>query len=162
MSNIPQYVCFVIPPHILTRVAERTDDLAGGDARATLEHMRELATGRARTLIEGPSAAPPDPSRKRRNVYDARQQHRLPGKLAMSEHKPRGADVEVNEAYDGSGGRHGRQRWLPKAPPRFLFNARSLRLHITECTMDTTRVPEAGPTAQPVALAVSIHRCITA
>jgi Zn-dependent metalloprotease len=84
-------------------VAERTDDAAQDDARATLEHMRELATGRARTLIEGPAAAPPDPSRKRRNVYDARHQHRLPGKLAMSEHKPRGADVEVNEAYDGSG-----------------------------------------------------------
>ena len=106
MSNIPQYVCGVIPPHILTRVAERTDDATGDDARATLEHMRELATGRARTLIEGSPAAPSDTTRKRRNVYDARHQHRLPGKLAMSEHKPRSADVEVNEAYDGSGATH--------------------------------------------------------
>lgn len=72
MSNIPQYVCGVIPPHILTRVAERTDDAARDDARATLEHMRELATGRARTLIEGSPAAPSDTTRKRRNVYDGR------------------------------------------------------------------------------------------
>ncbi|HEX8154088.1 MAG TPA: protealysin propeptide domain-containing protein [Thermoanaerobaculia bacterium] len=57
MRNIPQYVCGVIPPHILTRVAERTDDAAQDDARATLEQMRELATGRARTLIEGSPAA---------------------------------------------------------------------------------------------------------
>jgi hypothetical protein len=56
MSNILQYLCGVISAHILTRVAERTDDAAQDDARATLEHMRELATGRARTLIEGPSA----------------------------------------------------------------------------------------------------------
>ena len=52
MRNIPQYVCGVIPPHILTQMAERTNHAAHGDARATLEHMRELATGRARTLIE--------------------------------------------------------------------------------------------------------------
>ena len=64
MSNIPQYVCGVIPPHILTRVAERTDDAARDDARATLEHMRELATGRARTLIEGAPAAPSDTTRR--------------------------------------------------------------------------------------------------
>src|SRR5215212_3921217 len=103
MRNIPQYLCGVIPPHILTQMAERTNHAAHGDARATLEHMRELATGRARTLIEGSPAAPPDTTRKRRNVYDARHQHRLPGKLAMSEHKPRSTDVEVNEAYDGCG-----------------------------------------------------------
>jgi hypothetical protein len=43
MRNIPQYVCGVIPPHILTRVAERTDDAAQDDARATLEHMRAFS-----------------------------------------------------------------------------------------------------------------------
>ncbi len=48
MGKIPQYVCGVIPPHILTRVADHTTDEASGTARATLEHMRELATGRAR------------------------------------------------------------------------------------------------------------------
>ena len=52
MPNIPQkYVCGVIPPHILTRVAEHTSNEASGTARATLEHMRELATGRAATLL---------------------------------------------------------------------------------------------------------------
>jgi len=106
MRNIPQkYVCGVVPPYILTRVAEHTTDEASGTARATLEHMRELATDRAATLLERPAPAAPaaGPQRKRRNVYDAQNTFRLPGKLTLSEHKARSKDVEVNEAYDGSG-----------------------------------------------------------
>ena len=70
MSNIPQYVCGVIPPHILTRVAEHTTHDAADTARATLEHMRELATGRAAaSLLERAAAdAPAARARKRRNV----------------------------------------------------------------------------------------------
>src|SRR5215210_61226 len=105
MGNLPQYICGVIPPHILTRVAEHTSNEASGTARATLEHMRELATGRAATLLTRPTevAATAVSPRKRRNVYTANHTLRLPGKLVLSEHKARGTDVEVNEAYDGSG-----------------------------------------------------------
>jgi Zn-dependent metalloprotease len=105
MTNIPQHVCGVIPPHILRRVAEQTDDGGRADARSTLEQMRELATGRTHTLIDGSAAVPSAGSRKRRHVYvyDAHHQQRLPGKLARDEHKPRSTDLEVNEAYDGSG-----------------------------------------------------------
>jgi Zn-dependent metalloprotease len=108
--TIPHYVCGVIPPHMLTRLAEQTSDPAtdeaSGNARATLEHMRELATGNAvASLIGRPAvaAAKAQPPRKRRHVYDAKHQSVLPGKLVMSEHKPRGTDVEATEAYDGSG-----------------------------------------------------------
>jgi Zn-dependent metalloprotease len=105
MRNISHHVCGVIPPHILAKMAEQTEHEAGDDARSTLEHMRELATERVRTFIEGgaPAAAAATPLKKRRNVYDAQHSHKLPGKLVMSEHKPRSADVEVAEAYDGSG-----------------------------------------------------------
>lgn len=98
-------LCGVIPPHILTRLAEQTDHEAHDDARATLEQMRELATERTRTFFEGaaPTAVAAPSPKKRRNVYDAHHTQTLPGKLAMSEHKPRSADVEVAEAYDGSG-----------------------------------------------------------
>jgi Zn-dependent metalloprotease len=102
MSNITHYVCGVIPPHILTRVSEQTDAEARDDARGTLAQMCELATGRGRTLIDdltGPNAQ----SRKRRYVYDAEHQNVLPGKFAMSGHKSRSTDVEVLEAFDGSG-----------------------------------------------------------
>jgi Zn-dependent metalloprotease len=87
-------------------VAEQTADGARDDARSTLEQMRELATGRARTLIDGSAAVPADDSPKRRNVYDAQHQARLPGKLVMSYHKARSTDVEAIEAYDGSGATH--------------------------------------------------------
>ena len=108
-KTIPHYVCGVIPPHILTRLAGQTNDPAdeaSANARATLEHMRELATGQAVTsLIGRPAAraAASSPSRKRRYVYDAQHQFRLPGRLAMSKHTARSTDVEVAEAYDGSG-----------------------------------------------------------
>jgi Zn-dependent metalloprotease len=100
-----QHVCSVIPWHILTNVAEQAEHEARDDARSTLEHMRELATERVRTFMEGaaPATAVAASPKKRRNVYDAQHSHKLPGKLVMSEHKPRSADVEVAEAYDGSG-----------------------------------------------------------
>jgi Zn-dependent metalloprotease len=107
--NIPHYVCGVIPYHMLKRLAETSGpstEEASANARATLEHMREMATGQAvASLIRCPAAnAAAVPSRrKRRNVYDAQHQSVLPGKLVMSRHKLRGADVEVTEAYDGSG-----------------------------------------------------------
>jgi Zn-dependent metalloprotease len=104
MRTIPQYICGVIPPHILSRLAAHTSNEASGTARATLDHMRELATGRAATLLLKPAVttATTD-AKRRRNVYTAEHTTRLPGKLVMSEHKARGTDVEVNEAYDGSG-----------------------------------------------------------
>jgi Zn-dependent metalloprotease len=98
-------ICGVVPRHILTRLAEHTEDEASGSARATLEHMRELATGRAATLIQRPTTAAPAPARprKRRYVYDAQYTFRLPGKPVMNERRPRSSDVEVNEAFDGCG-----------------------------------------------------------
>ena len=105
MRKISHHVCGVIPPHILTRMAEQTDHEASGDARSTLNQMAELREERTRTFFEpaAPAALAAAPQKKRRNIYDAHHSQRLPGKLVMSEHKPRSADVEVTEAYDGSG-----------------------------------------------------------
>lgn len=44
-------VCGVIPPHILSHVAEHPDDAGRADALSTLEQMRELATARARMTL---------------------------------------------------------------------------------------------------------------
>jgi len=101
MRNIHQYLCTVIPPHILNNVACNSDDTIAETARGTLHHMEALSSDREQALIrpEAKTAAP----QKRRNVYDARHRQQLPGKLVMTDHKRRGPDVEVNEAYDGSG-----------------------------------------------------------
>jgi Zn-dependent metalloprotease len=107
MRNIHHhYVCGAVPSHILTRLAQHTEEEASGYARATLQHMRELAMSRAATLIERPNAAAaPAPARprKRRKVYDAQNTHRLPGRLVRSERLSRSFDVEADEAFDGSG-----------------------------------------------------------
>ena len=106
MSTIPQVVCGVIPPHILKRVAESPGHDARQDARATLDHLAELASGRTCTLLETPAAAPRAAAgrpRKRRRVFDARHRFRVPGDLVMHESKPRSADVEATEAWHGSG-----------------------------------------------------------
>jgi len=98
-------VCGAIPSHMLTRIAQHPSDAASGAARATLEHMRELATGRAPTLLGPPPAvaATAASTRKRRHVYDAQHTTRLPGKLVMHERKPRSTDIEATEAWNGSG-----------------------------------------------------------
>jgi Zn-dependent metalloprotease len=104
MKTIPHSVCGVIPPHILACVAQHSGDTAD-DARSTLEQMRELARERTQTFVATePVAEPAAPAYKKRcSVYDAQHRTALPGKLVMSEHKARGSDVEVDEAYDGSG-----------------------------------------------------------
>jgi Zn-dependent metalloprotease len=82
-----------------------TDEVSA-NARATLEHMRELATGQAVTSLIGrpaAKAAAVPQRRKRRNIYDAQHRLLLPGKLAMSKHTPRHSDIEVIEAFEGSG-----------------------------------------------------------
>src|SRR5262245_32064004 len=127
MSTAPA-CCFVIPPHILRKVAEQPGHEARDDARATLERMRELAGERARTFAGAPTAAAAvaTPPAKRRHVYDARHSFRLPGKLAMSEQKqPSSADVEVVEAYDGSGTTFD---FFAKAFSRLSIDGRGMRI----------------------------------
>ena len=57
MNNIPHSGCAFIPSHMLRRVAEQTEHEASDAARATLDQMRKLATQRARTLIDVPTAS---------------------------------------------------------------------------------------------------------
>jgi Zn-dependent metalloprotease len=102
MRNIQHYVCPVIPPHILRHVAQQADGSARESAQETLEVMRMVTADRVRTLR--PATPPPQPPpAKRRFVYDAGGKRTLPGRLVMSERRKRGSDVEVNEAFDGSG-----------------------------------------------------------
>jgi Zn-dependent metalloprotease len=89
---------------MLSNVAGQTGHEACEYARATLDQMFDLRCTRTRNSFEGDAqAAVAAPLKRRRNVYTANNTLQLPGKLVMSEHKPRSADVHVAEAYDGSG-----------------------------------------------------------
>jgi Zn-dependent metalloprotease len=83
-------------------MADGGDDDTRSRARETLEEMHLIAQKREHTLIDQTMTGPASGSRLR-NVYDARHQSTLPGKLVRSENDPQSSDVEVNEAFDGSG-----------------------------------------------------------
>ena len=103
MNNITHCTCSVIPPHMLRRLAGGGDADARVTALHTLDEMHAIARRREkRTLIEIKPAAAAAGGRQR-NVYDAQHHRSLPGKLARSESDPQSSDVEVNEAFDGSG-----------------------------------------------------------
>jgi Zn-dependent metalloprotease len=101
-DNTPQVVCGVIPPHILKRVAAQTTIEASDNARATLQHMSELAGGRAATILPLTPPEAPAPGERRR-VYDARHSFELPGHPVITSHELLTDDVEALEAWYGSG-----------------------------------------------------------
>ena len=101
--NIPQVFCFVIPPHMRARIARHQTNDPRSTARATLDHMRELAKGHQPTLIERPAPpAPQDSPGDRQHVYDARHGHDLPGCQVLPDSDFRGDDVQVTEVWDGT------------------------------------------------------------
>jgi len=103
MSNISQCLCGVIPPHILRKIAGAADADASSTARATLQEMYLFAQQRERFLISKDRYEQAPAVAKQRNVYDAQRHRSLPGKRVRSESDPQSTDVEVNEAFDGSG-----------------------------------------------------------
>jgi Zn-dependent metalloprotease len=105
MHNIPHVVCGVIPPHMLTRVAAHTTIEASENARATLEHMRELAGGRAETIMQSAPVPLPRPEwpGETRRVHDAAHRHELPGRLVITGDQLHTTDEEALEAWHGSG-----------------------------------------------------------
>ena len=87
MGNLPHIVCSVIPPHMLTRVAEhprRSERERPRDARA---HGDSPAVA---PKLSSPARAPSEPGSpdERRRVYDARTL-RLPGSLVRVEQASR-------------------------------------------------------------------------
>ena len=112
MRNLHHPRCGVIPPHILRNIAAHQ---GGGDAdvlqsaEQTLALMGSLGRLRADRGREqafatpnGAAALTPPPGRSR-IVYDGLHRQTLPGRRVMSEKTRRSTDVEVTEAYDGSG-----------------------------------------------------------
>jgi Zn-dependent metalloprotease len=98
MKNIQHPNCAVIPGYMLDRLAEH--DESRDVALRTLDAMTALASHRHSPDFFIQAA---QPARKRRSVYDAQHQRRLPGRFVMNEHRTRGNDIAVNQAYDGTG-----------------------------------------------------------
>lgn len=101
--SINDHICTVIPPHMMRHVAEAGDQEARITARATLVETRNLVAKRQHLTLIEPAAEAATAAGKQRNVYDAHHRRSLPGKLVRSEGVRSSNDVEVDEAFDGSG-----------------------------------------------------------
>lgn len=104
MNNIQHAMCGVIPEHMLERIASRSGPETSKIALATIEQMHEIAAARALRSVSTEVQQAVAPAQKVRRIYDAKHRHLLPGQLVLEEGGKRPVDVEVNEAYDNSGG----------------------------------------------------------
>lgn len=102
--------CSIIPPHILSKLAEAEDPELSGPARRTLEaddsHRSRRRTAVAATVrdtggVSGP--ADPAPRTPKRTIYDAGHGTQLPGTKVRAEGAQPGKDATVNRAYAGLG-----------------------------------------------------------
>jgi Zn-dependent metalloprotease len=99
MCHSPDFICTILPPHILRKLAESDKHRA-----RALENLAltERARGR-RGVLRGILAIGVSTGERRRTVYDAQKGQNLPGKLVRGEGDNPTQDVSVNEAYDASG-----------------------------------------------------------
>jgi Zn-dependent metalloprotease len=94
----------ILPPHVLTKIAENGSPVQKEKARSTMVSTEQLR-GRRRGIdtMMAFSAPTIGSTVKTRTVYDAKTGTTLPGTLARKEGDPPVADPAVNEAYDGCG-----------------------------------------------------------
>ncbi|MCU1245636.1 MAG: peptidase, partial [Acidobacteria bacterium] len=96
--------CTIIPPHILDRIAENGSASDRRRVETTRARTGKLSAARDATHnAPGPAAVHIAVVGKRRKVYDAGHQVRLPGKLLLAEGGTAGRDLAAGEAYDGAG-----------------------------------------------------------
>jgi Zn-dependent metalloprotease len=81
--------CTVLQPGTIAGADSIHEPGGTGRARSHRDHRRRFAHGKR--------------ARKGRHVYDAHQQFELPGQLVRGEDQPRTTEVDVDEAWDGSG-----------------------------------------------------------
>ena len=94
----PTAVCSILPPHILRKLADKTE------LRDRVLHnlaMTERLRG-VRQAFVMPQLAQ-QPGTKHRTIFDAHTTTDLPGTQVRDEGGPASTDVNVNEAYDYSG-----------------------------------------------------------
>ena len=99
MCHSHDFICTILPPHILSKLAESDKHRARALQNIALT---ERARGR-RSMMRGLLAIGVPAGELRRTVYDAQNAQNLPGKLVRGEGDSPTGDVAVNEAYDSAG-----------------------------------------------------------
>jgi len=94
--------CAIVPPHILERIATRSDDPELRDvARRSL--ITDTAVRTERRISLAAPAAPSGPAVPNRTIKDAKNQEDLPGQTVRAEGGPATGDQVADQAYDWLG-----------------------------------------------------------
>ena len=94
----------IVPPHMLNEIAKRGSQAQRDFAIRTLRFSEQMR-GQRLAVMDMPILIhlPVTSDVKNRAIYDVNHGSNLPGTVVRQEGDPPGADVAVNEAYDGSG-----------------------------------------------------------
>src|SRR5262249_54029375 len=95
------HCCYIVPPHVLDHLAQTGDAAQQARARRAIA-ITEQARGQRQAigalLLGGVSSGT-----KRRTVYDAQNQKKLPGKLMRGEDGAASKDTAAEQAFAGCG-----------------------------------------------------------
>ncbi len=96
--------CFIVPPHMLQRLATSGDPDLAETAGRTLRLNQSLVAFRAQLSTGAPSPAAAKREGRRRQVFDCKETTDLPGDLVRSETDTTPSrDKAANEAFDNAG-----------------------------------------------------------
>src|SRR5262249_49280390 len=95
--------CFIIPPHMLQRLATSGDPALAETAGRTLRLSQGLAAFRAQLSHRAPPPVAARSAGLKRPGFDFKGSSDLPGDLMRVENAPPSRDKAVNEAYDNAG-----------------------------------------------------------
>jgi len=107
-TNRPRSIFCILPPHILSEIAQngtpqqRTAALQTLTTDQTFRALRAAQAATAPAARRRPSVLAAE-GQKQRTIYDTHHTQNLPGDVVRTEGAPPGDDVAVNEAYDGLG-----------------------------------------------------------
>jgi subtilisin len=92
--------CFIVPPHLLNRLAAAEDPTVSSAAARTLRITTSLRAFRNELSTGAPSPAAAKRIGLRRQIFDCQGFGDLPGELVRSENDKPVADMAVNQAFD--------------------------------------------------------------
>ena len=98
MCKSPEYICTILPPHILTKMTE-----SNRHRERALRTIALTERARGRRSILGTMLGSVPTGTLRRTIYDAQTSERLPGTFVRGEGDAETSDVAVTEAYKYSG-----------------------------------------------------------
>jgi len=128
MRTNSQHLCFVIPPHILRSIAGANGPVVDSELRCGAQETIETMEGLIEERLHPLEVVGRPMLQKRRNVYDARNGRKLPGKLVVSDKKKRQGDDDALRAFDGSGDMYD---FLADVFSRNSIDGRGLRMDST-------------------------------